>query len=142
MSVPIEPIAEAGTGHRRDQQVQLFVGVAEHQLPQVHAVVRHVLVRAALEVVERQQTLVEPLLVRVFGCQLVLDLLVVDDAAGLGVHQEHAARLQSQFLHHVGVVDVEHAHLRGHHDQTVPVTQMRLGRRPLRSRTRRRRRRR
>lgn len=108
-----------GLGHRRDQEVEFFTGVTEDLLPQRDSVMRHVLVRRCLDVVDRDQSLLEPLPVGMLGGELVLDLLVVDDAAGRGVHEEHAARLQTHLLHDVGVVDVEHADLGGHDDQSV-----------------------
>ena len=49
----------------------------------------------------------------------LLDLLVVDDAALLGVHQEHAAGLQAALLQHVLRRDVEHAGFGRHDDQVV-----------------------
>ena len=66
-----------------------------------------------------EQAGVEPLLIRVLGGEFGLDLLVVDDAALRGVDQEHAAGLQPHLLDHGGRVEVEHAGLGRHHDQTV-----------------------
>ena len=48
-----------------------------------------------------------------------LDLLVFDDAALLGVDQEHAARLQAALAHDVLGREVEHAGFGGHDDQVV-----------------------
>ncbi|SKZ72283.1 Uncharacterised protein [Mycobacteroides abscessus subsp. abscessus] len=109
----------SGLRHRRDQQVELLGGVTEHQLPQRDPVMGHVLVRQCFDVVDVDETLFEPLRVRMLGGELVLDLLVVDDAARLGVDEEHAARLQAKLLHDVGLVDIEHADLGGHHDEAV-----------------------
>ena len=61
----------------------------------------------------------KPLPIRMFSGQFSLDLLIGDDAAAGGVHQEHSARLQAQALNHGGRVEVEHAGLRGHHHQAV-----------------------
>ena len=66
-----------------------------------------------------EQAGVEPLLVRVLGGQLGLDLLVGDDAALRGVDQEHAAGLQPHLLHDGRRVEVQHAGLGRHHDQAV-----------------------
>ena len=55
--------------------------------------------------------LVEPLAVRLFGRDLALDLLVGDDAALLGVDEEHAAGLQAAFECDVRRRHVEHADL-------------------------------
>ena len=88
----------AGARHRRDQQVELLVGVAEHLLAQHDPVMRHPDVVAVRQVVEVEQAGVEPLLIRVLGGQFGLDLLVVDDAALRGVDQEHPAGLQAHLL--------------------------------------------
>ena len=63
--------------------------------------------------------LLQPLAVGVRGGQLGLDLVVVDDPALGGVHEEHPAGLEAALAHHLGGVDVEHAHLRGQHHQAV-----------------------
>ncbi len=63
--------------------------------------------------------LLQPPAVRVGGGQLGLDLVVVDDPALGGVHEEHPTGLETAFADHRGGVDVEHAHLRGEHHQTV-----------------------
>ena len=71
------------------------------------------------QVFEPDQALVEPLLVRVLGGQLRLDLLVVDDPPLGGVDEEHATGLQSGLGDHLVLRDVEHAHLGRHHDEAV-----------------------
>ena len=96
---------------------------------------RHADIVTGGKLVEVEQAGVQPLLVGQLRCELGLDLLVVDDAALGGVHQEHAARLQPHLLHHGGRIEVEHAGLGGHHNQAVSITQMRGRRRPLRSST-------
>ncbi|CAB4891171.1 unannotated protein [freshwater metagenome] len=110
-----------GTGlrHRRDQHVQFLGGVSEDLLADQHAIVRHVHVRPLGQIVDRRQALVEPLLVRVLGGEFVLDLVVGDDAALCGVHQEHPARLQANLADDLGRVDVQHADLGSHDDQAV-----------------------
>ena len=62
---------------------------------------------------------VQPLLVGVLARQRGLDLVVGDDAAVLGVHEEHAARLEAPLAHHARGVQLEHAGLGGEHDQAV-----------------------
>jgi hypothetical protein len=59
----------------------------------------------------------------------------LDDAALLGVDQEHAAGLQAALAHDLGGVDVEHARLGGHDDEAVLGDPVAAGRRPLRSST-------
>ena len=51
--------------------------------------------------------------------ELVLQLLVVDDAALLEVDQEHLARLQAPLLDDLVLGDRQHAGLRGHDHQVV-----------------------
>ena len=109
----------AGARHRRHQQVELFVGVAENQLPQDNSMVRHPHVVALGQLGQRNQPVVQPLLIGVFGGQLGLDLLVGHDAALRGVDQKHPAWLQPHPAHHRRRVEVKHAGLGGHHHQTV-----------------------
>ena len=71
------------------------------------------------DVVEVDQAGVQPLVVRVLGGELGLDLLVLDDAVLVGVDQEHPARLEPALAHDRGGVEVEHADLGGEHDQAV-----------------------
>ena len=61
----------------------------------------------------------EPLAVRVLGGELLLDLLVVDDATLAGVDQEHLAGLQTALADDLGRVDVDHADLGRHDDEVV-----------------------
>ena len=109
----------AGSGHRRNQQVELLVGVTENQLPQHNPMVRHPHVVALRQLGQRNQPVVQPLLVGLLGGQLGLDLLVGDDAALCGVDQEHPAGLQPHPAHHLRRVEVQHSGLGGHHDQAV-----------------------
>src|ERR671913_441108 len=48
-----------------------------------------------------------------------LDLVVLDEPAGLGVDEEHAAGLQSALAHDAALLDVEHADLAREHDEAV-----------------------
>jgi hypothetical protein len=61
----------------------------------------------------------DPLLVRLAGRKLRLELDVVDDAPLLGVDQEHLAGLQPPFLHDLRFGDRQHANLGGHHDNVI-----------------------
>ena len=84
----------AGVGHRREQDPQLLLGVAEDLLAAGDRGVGVHDVLALGEVVEVDQAGVQPLVVRVLGGELGLDLLVLDDPVLLGVDEEHPARLQ------------------------------------------------
>jgi hypothetical protein len=92
-------------------------------------------VLAVGQVAQVEQTGVEPLLVGLLGGQLGLDLLVADDAAVGGVHEEHPAGLQATRLTTFSAGEVEDARLGGEDDQTVVGDPVAPGRRPLRSRT-------
>ena len=105
--------------HRLDDELDLFVGVAEGLLVAEHLPGALGDVHHLGQVVEVTDTCFEPLGVRVRRGEVALDLLVVDDAALGGVDQEHAPRLESSLLHHRRRVDVERADLGGHHHQTV-----------------------
>ena len=106
-------------GHRREDDLQLFVGVAEHLLTSQHAevTVHHVL--ALGQIRQFDEPLGQPLGVGLRGGQLVLDLLVVDDATFGGVDQEHAPRLQTTLLHDLRLIDLDHTNFGGHHDDSV-----------------------
>ena len=88
--------------HRRDDQAQVFLGVAEHALL-LHrrAVLRHER-ELRRQLVEVHEPVVEPLLVRVLRGEVGLDLLVGDDAALRGVDEEDLPRLQPTLLHDLG----------------------------------------
>ena len=108
-----------GAGHRRDDDLQLLLGVAEHLLAAQHAVpaVHHVL--ALGEIIQVRGSGLQPVAVRVLVGERELDLLVVDDAPLLGVDQEHAPRLQTTLADDAFGGDVEHACFAREHDQVV-----------------------
>ncbi len=108
-----------GVGHRREQDAQLLLGVAEDLLAARHRGVGVHDVLAIDDVVEVDEAGVQPLVVRVLGGQLGLDLLVLDDPVLVGVDEEHPARLEPALADHRGGVDVEHADLGGEDDETV-----------------------
>ncbi len=105
--------------HRRDQDLQFLVGVAEHLLAAQHAVVAEHHVLAFGQIRQVDHSLLEPLPVRMLRGQRSLDLVVVDDASLIGVDQEHLARLQPTLGDDLGRVDVDHADLRRHDDEVV-----------------------
>ena len=106
--------------HRRHQELELLVGVAERLLPAHHRLVAVHDVLAVGQVVQAHQTAVEPLGIRMLGRELRLELLVVDDASLRGVDEEHAARLEPPLLHDARRVDVDHSGL-ARHDHAVVV---------------------
>ena len=101
VSVPIEPIASTpvrAIGAMSEPQVLLRV--AEQALL-LHVRCVHAATSAELrrQVVEVDEPVVEPLLVRLLGRELVLDLVVGDDPALRRVDEEHPARLEPALLH-------------------------------------------
>jgi hypothetical protein len=71
------------------------------------------------ELVELDAHRLDPLLVRLGVGVGVLQFLVVDDAAGVEVDQEHLARLQAPFLDDLGLGNRQHAGFGSHHHQVV-----------------------
>ena len=109
----------AGGRHRRHQDAQLLLGVAEQQLPADDGLVAGPGAAALGQRGQVHETRVQPVVVGVLGGQRPLDLLVGDDLPGRGVDQEHPAGLQPALGHDVGGRDVEDADLAGEDHQVV-----------------------
>ena len=97
--------------HRRHEDALVFEGVAERHLALGE---RHGLRRAAVSGAAGRSLRCTRCCFSqsAYGRSLMiccLDLLVFDDAAQLGVHQEHAARLQPALAHDLLGREVEHA---------------------------------
>ena len=105
--------------HRRDDALELLVGVTESLLPAQHRLVRVADVLTVGQPVEVHQTGVQPVVVGMLGGQGRLHLVVADDPAQHSVDEEHPARLQPALRHDRGRVEVEHADLAGQDDQVV-----------------------
>ena len=101
------------------QDAQLLLGVTEDLLAAGHRLVREHDVLALRQLVELHQPGVQPLVVRVLGGELGLDVVVGADLAALGVDEEHPARLQPALRDDVRGVDVENPGLAAQHDQPV-----------------------
>ena len=69
--------------------------------------------------IESDLVFLHPLGVGLPRSQLLLDLLVRDQALLFGIHQQHAARREPPLHPHVLGLDGEHACFRGHHNQSV-----------------------
>ena len=111
---------DAILGHRDEQLALVFEGVAEGKLALNRiAVRRRRRVRGVGDVGELDEVLIEPLAVGLLGGDLLLDLLVGDDAAFFHVHEEHAARLQAALGGDVGGVDREDAGFGAHDDEVI-----------------------
>ncbi|EWC63630.1 hypothetical protein UO65_1037 [Actinokineospora spheciospongiae] len=108
-----------GDRHRRQQDLQLLLGVAEGELAAQHRLVGLHDVLAAGQVGELEQPGVQPLPVGLLGGQGGLDLVVVDEPSGLRVHQEHPARPQPALGDHPVRGHVEDTGLAGQHHPVV-----------------------
>jgi len=106
--------------HRRHQDVQVFRRVAEGPLPLQHSlVVRLVDARPVGQEFQRHQVFAHPLAVRPGERDLLLQLVVADDAALFKVDQQHAPRLETALALDAFRLDVQHADLGRHDDQAV-----------------------
>ena len=106
----------AAHGHRRQEKLDIFLGVAESLLTveQGLAVRRHGR-DFRRQIFELNLGFVQPLLVGRLCGQFGLDLGIVDDAALFHVDQEHLAGLQAPFLDDLRLGNRQHAHLGSHH---------------------------
>ena len=110
----------ASGGHRVDQDPDVLSGVAEDLLAAQHGfVVRLDDARRGRKLGQLDQPLANPLLVRVFRGDAVLEFVIGDDPLFGRVHEEHAARLQAALGHDLVGRNVEHAGLGGHHHAAV-----------------------
>ena len=89
----------AGDGHGDEQQIELLLRIAEGLLAIEQ---RHIGARGArldgLQILEHDLRALEPLLIGMRGGELLLDLVVGDDASLLEIDEQHLARLQAPFL--------------------------------------------
>ena len=106
--------------HRCQQQAFVFEGVAEGDLSLQQRVViglRHF--RRLGQIGNVELMIVQPFAIGALGRDGFLDLGVVDDAALLGVHQEHPTGLQAALLHDVFGRHFEHTGFGRHDDDAV-----------------------
>ena len=110
----------AGDRHRRHQELEVFLGVAEGLLAIEQRDVGRGRPCAAPSGRSSSTIWVraEPLLVGLGGRQLGLDLVVGDDAPLLEVDEQHLARLQAPLADDAAFLDRQHAGL-GRHDHLV-----------------------
>ena len=111
----------AVVGHRRQQQAQILVRVAERLLAAAARVswLGRRQIRRRRQILDVDQVLGQPLRVGMRRREIALDLLVGDDAALHGVDQEDPARVQPLLEQDVLRRDVEHADLGRHDDEVV-----------------------
>ena len=106
--------------HRLEDEADLLLRIAELALEADQARVLRREGAAQRKVGQVYTPRGQPLFVRVLGCQAVFDLVIVDDAPGRGVDQEHAARLDPPPEHHLRRRQVEDPDL-GRHDHEVVI---------------------
>ena len=105
--------------HRADEDPHLLLGVPEGALAAGDGCRRVHDVLALGQVLEVDAALVEPLAPGLRRRELGLDLVVLDDAAGLGVDEEHLARAQATLAHDSARLDLQHADLARQHDESI-----------------------
>ena len=106
-------------GHRGEQDAEVFFGVAEGDLAAHDGLVVGLDADAVGQRLEVEQAGVQPFPVGLLLAQVVLDLVVGDDAALRGVDQEHLAGLKPALGHDLGGRHVEHAAFAGQDDAIV-----------------------
>ncbi|CAB4897173.1 unannotated protein [freshwater metagenome] len=109
----------AGPGHRRNDDLELFVGVPEDLLAAQHTGMAELDVLVLGEIAQLDEPLIEPILIGMFAGECALDLVIGHDASLSGVYQEHAPGLQPALLHDARRIDVDHAALTGEYDEVV-----------------------
>ena len=115
----------AGHRHRLQNHAEVFQRVAESRLPTGERVeVRAMNAGRLRQVVERDHVLGQPVAVWATRRQRVLEILVLDYLAALGVQHEHPARVYALLVEDVFGRDVQHAGLGTHHQQVVGSDQI------------------
>ena len=71
------------------------------------------------QIIKMHEVFLEPEAIRALGRELTLDLFIGDDAALLGIDEEHPARLQAAFLGDLIRRHIEHTDLRSHDDAVI-----------------------
>ena len=110
----------AGGGHRRHQDGEVFLRIAERLLAIEQRQVRaHRLGGRVLHFLEHDLGAVQPLAIRMALGELRLDFVVGNEAALLEVDQQHLARLQAPLGDDLILRNLQHAHFGRHHDAVV-----------------------
>ena len=68
---------------------------------------------------ELNRMLLQPLAIRMLGGDLVLDFIVADNAALLGINYQHTPGAQAILFHDGGRIDIYYAYLGGQHDGVI-----------------------
>ena len=107
-------------GERREDHLQVLLGVAEGELARAQRLLPWNAGRAVGQVGEADDAPVEPLAVRPPGRHRPLDLLVLDDASLLEVDEEDLPGLEPALAEDVGRLLLDHAGLGGEDHPAVP----------------------
>ena len=113
---------QTGACHGEDGVAYVLIGVAEGLLQPVQPVSGVALhpVVGNRQILQMEQVAVQPLAVGLTGGVGFLQLVVADDTALGGVHQQHTAGLEAGFLHDLLGGNIQYAHLRGQNESAVP----------------------
>ena len=110
----------AGGRHRRHQDVDVFLRVAERLLAvEQRQIGAHALGRRVRQFLQHDLGAAEPLAIGMALGQRRLDLVVGDQPALLEVDQQHLAGLQPPLGDDLLLGNLQHAHFRRHHDAVV-----------------------
>ncbi len=107
--------------HRQDTHLQFFVCISEsllHTLSFFPCIFRHSLVRN-LQILQRYQLVVQPLAVGLRRRITFFQLIIIDDPALYGIHEQHLARMQPLFYQDSGRIDIQYPHFRGQNQRIV-----------------------
>ena len=105
----------AGLCHLQNRILDFLVGVAERLVQAVAllaGIAADVMVRNR-QILEHEQALIQPLAVRLTGCILLLQLVIVNQTTGNRIDQQHLARLQAGLDGNLFRLQLQHANLRG-----------------------------
>ncbi len=105
--------------HGSHQEFQVFLGVTKCLLAIQQGFFGFDRLGLTFHFIQLHADGVNPLLVGLGGAELIFQLIVVDDAAGFHVDQEHLAGLQAPLLHDLAFWNWQCARFRSHHDQVV-----------------------
>ena len=102
-----------GSGHRSNELLEVFLGVAKHSLTTVDRSTGIANVLTLWQIAQVNHVLFQPGTPRLSSGYFALDLLILDDLTGSGVDQEHLARLKSALANDLFGRDVCNTNFRG-----------------------------
>ena len=107
-------------GHRRHQELDIFLGVAERLLAIEQAGIGHRgTTRNRGQALEPYLGSVEPLAVRMRSGNFRFQIFIGDDPALFEIDQQHLTWLQPPLGDDALFIDRKHTHLRGHEHHAV-----------------------